>query len=95
MAKLSMVSLLFPLIVLLGQTSVSPAFEVASVKEALPLSIDPGAADLDCSAFADQIEVDHIALSEGIRCGRRRFGVAGRRKQDRSEFFRIGLPDSN
>ena len=40
MAKLSMVSLLFALIVLFGQTSVSPAFEVASVKESLPLSIE-------------------------------------------------------
>jgi uncharacterized protein (TIGR03435 family) len=40
MAKLSMVSFLFAPAVLFGQTSVSPAFEVASLKEALPLSIE-------------------------------------------------------
>jgi hypothetical protein len=40
MFRLSMMSLLFSLIVLFGQTSVPQAFEVASVKEALPLSIE-------------------------------------------------------
>jgi uncharacterized protein (TIGR03435 family) len=40
MAKLSMMNLLFALIVLFGQTAVPPAFEVASIKEALPLSIE-------------------------------------------------------
>jgi uncharacterized protein (TIGR03435 family) len=39
MAKLSMMSLLF-LIVLFGQTAAPPAVEVASIKEALPLSIE-------------------------------------------------------
>ena len=40
MAKLSMMNLLFAPIVLFGQTAVPPAFEVASIKEALPLSIE-------------------------------------------------------
>ena len=40
MARLSIMSLLFALIVLFGQTAVLPAFEVASIKEALPLSIE-------------------------------------------------------
>ena len=35
-----MMNLLFALIVLLGQTAAPPAFEVASIKEALPLSIE-------------------------------------------------------
>lgn len=38
--KLSLMSLLFVLTVLFGQTAVPPAFEVASIKRALPLSID-------------------------------------------------------
>ena len=40
MAKLSIMNLLFALNVLFGQTAVPPAFEVASIKEALPLSIE-------------------------------------------------------
>lgn len=40
MAKLSIVNLLFALIELFGQTAVPPAFEVASIKEALPLSVE-------------------------------------------------------
>ena len=35
-----MMNLLFTLIVLIGQTAAPPAFEVASIKEALPLSIE-------------------------------------------------------
>ena len=35
-----MMNLLFALIVLVGQTAVPPTFEVASIKEALPLSIE-------------------------------------------------------
>jgi uncharacterized protein (TIGR03435 family) len=40
MAKLSMMNLLFAVVVLSGQTATAPAFEVASIKEALPLSIE-------------------------------------------------------
>jgi hypothetical protein len=40
MTKLSMMSFLFALTVLFGQTAVPPAFEVASIKQTLPLSIE-------------------------------------------------------
>ena len=40
MAKLSMMNLLFAPIVLFAQASAPPVFEVASIKEALPLSIE-------------------------------------------------------
>ena len=40
MGKLSMMNLVFAVIVLFAQTTVPPAFEVASIKEALPLSIE-------------------------------------------------------
>ncbi len=45
--------------------------------------------------MADEIEIDHIALSVWVRRTQLSLGIAGGGEEVRSQFFRVGFPDSN
>jgi len=45
--------------------------------------------------MSDKIEIDHIALSVRVRHTQSSLSIAGGSEDVYSEFFRIGLPDSN
>jgi len=58
-------------------------------------SHDPRTADSHCSGWSDQIEVDDVTLAIRVRSAWPSFRVAGRPKQGLSEYFGIGLTNSN